>query len=100
MLTDPVSPATLAEAAARVYAVSSLLGFEVLIAGAQVTVFGRSFYADWGLTDDRAPPTGRRCPVPLACLVAAAYRDYTVYLSPDHRRPCEAEDAITWLLAS
>lgn len=99
VLADAVSPATVAEAAARVYAVSSLLGFEALIAGAAVTVFGGSFYAGWGLTDDRGPPTGRRRPVPLACLVAAAYRDYAVYLSPEGRDRCDAEEAIAWLSA-
>lgn len=97
MLTGAVAPLDVATAARRVYAVSSLLGFEVLMAGAPVTAFGQAFYAGWGLTDDRAPPIGRRGVVPLACLVAAAYRDYAVYLAPGDRRRCDAETAIAHL---
>jgi capsular polysaccharide export protein len=96
-LTGAVAPRDVAEAAHRVYVVSSLLGFEALVAGAAVTVFGQSFYAGWGLTDDRAPAVARRTPAPLVSLAAAAYRDYAVYLSPTDRRPCDLEEAVEWL---
>lgn len=99
-LTGAVAPRDVAAAAHRVYAVSSLLGFEALIAGAPVTTFGRSFYAGWGLTDDRAAAVGpcpRRAAASLECLVAAAYRDYVVYLAPSDRRPCGIEEVIAQL---
>lgn len=83
------APADLLGGARRVYAVSSLMGFEALLHGVAVTTFGRAFYAGWGVADDRAPSTGRRRNVPLACLVAAAYVDYSVYLSPDDRSRCD-----------
>jgi capsule polysaccharide export protein KpsC/LpsZ len=94
VLSGAVAPRDVAAAAERVYAVSSLLGFEALIAGAPVTVFGRSFYAGWGLTDDRAAPVPWRAPASLACLAAAAYCDYAVYLSDPGRRRCTVEEAI------
>lgn len=99
MMTGAVTPRDVAAAARRVYAVSSLLGFEALMAGAPVTLFGQAFYAGWGVADDRAPPVARRRPVPLACLVAAAYRDYATYLAPDDRRRRGIETAIAHLAA-
>ena len=91
LFTDAVPPRDLAAVARRIYAVSSLLGFETLIAGASVSLFGKSFYAGWGLTDDRMPATGRRGAVPLVCLIAAAYRDYLTFMCPQHRRPCSID---------
>lgn len=90
-LTARVSPARLLPRIGRVYVVSSLLGFEALICGRPVVCFGRSFYAGWGLTDDRAPTVSRRGPAPLAALVAAAYRDYTAYFAPGTRERCPFE---------
>lgn len=87
-LTARLRPRTLFARVGRVYAVSSLLGFEALLAGRPVTCFGQAFYAGWGLTDDRAPPVPRRAPAPLACLAAAAYIDYARYFDPVTRRPC------------
>lgn len=37
----------------KVYTFTSQAGFEALIHGSSVTVFGCPFYAGWGLTDDR-----------------------------------------------
>lgn len=101
-LAGAVAPRDVAAAAHRLYVVSSLLGLEALIAGAAVTAFGRSFYVGWGLTDDRAPApvhraTVNRAPAPLECLVAAAYRDYAIYLSPMDGSRCGIEEAIAAL---
>lgn len=46
--------------AARVYVGTSQLGYEALLCNCDVVVFGKPFYAGWGLTDDRSPIT-RRC---------------------------------------
>lgn len=96
-LTGRIAPIDLFARVGRVYAVSSLLGFEALVAGRPVTLFGRAFYSGWGLTDDRAPPTGRRGPVPLGCLVAAVFRDYPCYFDPATRRPCPMETVVAHL---
>jgi len=58
--TDPVAPHTLLEGAIAVYTVSSQLGFEAILAGHRPQVFGRPFYAGWGLTDDHGGPLPRR----------------------------------------
>ncbi len=41
--------------ASKVYVGTSQLGYEALLCGVPVTVFGKPFYAGWGLTDDRQP---------------------------------------------
>lgn len=87
-LDAAVAPMDLFARVARVYVVSSQMGFEALIAGLPVVCFGRAFYAGWGLTDDRAPPTGRRGPAPLAALAAAAFVDYARYFDPETGAPC------------
>lgn len=59
-LDSPVSPWALLDRAAAVYAVTSLLGYEAILAGHRPVVFGQPFYAGWGLSDDRAPAIARR----------------------------------------
>lgn len=55
----PVSPWRLIAGADRVYAFSSQLGYEALLAGHRPRIFGQPFYAGWGLTDDQiAAPRG------------------------------------------
>ena len=59
----PVSPWALVGNARAVYAVSSQLGYEALLAGHRPRLFGQPFYAGWGLSDDEMPlPGGRRGP--------------------------------------
>lgn len=52
-ITIPINPISLLSIVDKVYVVSSQLGFEALMCGKEVSVFGRPFYAGWGLTDDR-----------------------------------------------
>ena len=93
-----VNPWALLERAARLYTVSSQLGFEGLVAGVPVTCFGQPFYSGWGLTDDRAAPTGRRDARPtIEALAGAALIDYCRYLDPYFRRPIEVEEAVEHL---
>ena len=71
---------------------SSLAGFEALLRGKPVTVYGVPFYAGWGLTTDRSPVSARRTARrTLDELVAAAYLLYPRYLDPETGLPCPAE---------
>lgn len=88
----------------HVYVVSSLLGFEALLAGKPVTTFGVPWYAGWGVTDDRA--TGEAAQAAFARrrarrtrqeLVAAAYLQYARYVDPDTGAPCELERVLEHL---
>jgi capsular polysaccharide export protein len=82
---------------------TSLLGFEALLRGKNVTTLGAPFYAGWGLTNDLGPipdrrkraPDGHPLPRPtLAQLAHAALIDYPRYFDPVSRRPCPPEVAI------
>ncbi|MFD0858827.1 capsular polysaccharide biosynthesis protein [Roseovarius aquimarinus] len=101
LCTDPVSPWALLEGAIAVYTVSSQLGFEAIFAGHRPCVFGRPFYAGWGLTDDRSPlPLARRGrALSRAQLFAAAMILYPKWYDPYRDRLCGIEEAIGTLAA-
>lgn len=96
LLPDAVSPWALLEGAIAVYTVSSQLGFEAIFAGHKPNVFGRPFYAGWGLTKDRHPLTlprrGRQ--LSRAQLFAAAMMLYPKWYDPCRDRLCSLEDTL------
>lgn len=77
-----VSWSSLVKRASRVYVGTSQAGIEALIQGVPVTCFGLSFYAGWGLTDDRQFCERRSAKLTLEQLVAAAYVRYCRYVDP------------------
>jgi capsular polysaccharide export protein len=83
----------------RVATITSLTGFEALLRGKAVTVFGRPFYAGWGLTDDVDPPA-RSTRLTLDALSAAALLLYASYIDPVTRLPAPPEVAIARLAAA
>ncbi|MFX0546478.1 capsular polysaccharide biosynthesis protein [Roseovarius sp. S1116L3] len=102
LLDTPVSPWSLLEGAIAVYTVSSQLGFEAIFAGHRPRVFGRPFYAGWGLTEDRSPlPLPRRGrALSRAQIFAAAMILYPKWYDPFADRLCEIEQAIDALEAA
>jgi len=95
---EPINPWELLEGCARVYCVSSQLGFEALMAGCKVVTFGQSFYSGYGLTDDRSPnPVARRSNASLEALFSALYFDYCHYFDHDPFRKIDFFDAATLL---
>lgn len=74
----------------ELHTMTSLAGFEALLRGRRVVVYGRPFYAGWGLTEDRTPlDRGRR--LSLYELVAGVLILYPRYLDPLTRLPCGPE---------
>lgn len=71
---------------------TSLTGFDALLRGKRVVVFGRPFYAGWGLTQDMLPIPRRQRQLYLDELVAGALLHYPLYWDPDLRgyTTCEA----------
>ncbi|HEY8357299.1 MAG TPA: capsular polysaccharide biosynthesis protein [Ramlibacter sp.] len=65
----------------EVHTLTSLSGFEALLRGLPVTVYGQPFYAGWGLTDDRCPIARRQRRLTLDELVAATLILYPTYVS-------------------
>ena len=77
-----------------VHCLTSLTGFEALLRGLPVTLWGQPFYAGWGLTDDRGPafPAARRNRrLDLESLIAGALILYPRYIDPVTQLPCPVE---------
>jgi capsular polysaccharide export protein len=102
-LCDLVVPAasilSLIDWADEVHTLTSLAGFEALLRGKRVVVYGQPFYAGWGLTDDRAPLPRRQRRLSLDELVAGAPILYPRYIDPLTRLPCSPEILIDRLSA-
>ena len=82
--------AALLDRVGEVHTMTSLAGFEALLRGRRVVVYGSPFYAGWGLTEDReALDRGRR--LSLYELVAGVLILYPRYLDPLTRLPCGPE---------
>jgi len=77
----------------ELHTLTSLSGFEALLRRVPVTVYGRPFYAGWGLTRDIAPWNRGRI-LSLEELAAAALILYPRYIDPLTRLRCEPETAI------
>ena len=65
----------------EVHTMTSLVGFEALLREKEVVVYGQPFYAGWGLTDDRCPPSRRGRPRSIDELVAATLLRYPRYVN-------------------
>ena len=86
--------ASLLRGADKVYAVTSLMGFESLLWGKPVRCFGMPFYAGWGLTGDDLPAPVRRGAATLAALVHAALVSHARYVDPASGASWQVEEAI------
>ncbi len=78
----------------EVHCLTSLAGFEALLRGKRVVVYGQPFYAGWGLTDDINPPPRRGRALSLAQLVSATLIDYPLYFDPLLGQLCGPETLI------
>ena len=98
VLRQAINPLSLIEQMDRVYAVTSTMGFEALLAGKPVTVFGMPWYAGWGATDDRQTCARRQRKRSVDELFAAAYFHYARYLNPVTHQRGTIFDVIDWLV--
>src|SRR6185503_19998958 len=87
------------EVADEVHTMTSLVGFEALLRGKHVVAYGQTFYAGWGLTDDRHPVARRTRRLTLDQLVAGALLRYPRYLDQETWRFTTPEATIARLLA-
>ena len=93
----PVSPWRLVGDAAAVYAVSSQLGYEAMLAGHRPRLFGQPFHAGWGLSDDEAPVPRRMGRTTLPALFAASHLLAPVWYDPCRDALTDLEGAIRQL---
>lgn len=98
VLRQAANPLSLIERMDRVYVVTSTMGFEALLAGKPVSVFGLPWYAGWGATDDRQACARRTRQRSVDELFAAGYFHYARYLDPVTHQRGTIFDVIDWLL--
>lgn len=98
-LEDRATLAACLEVADEVHTLTSLVGFEALLRGKRVVVYGQPFYAGWGLTEDRHPVARRTRRLSLDELVCGALIAYPRYLNRRTGRFTTPEAIIAELVA-
>ena len=97
-MTEPINPISLIKYCDKVYVCTSQFGFEALMCGKEVHVFGMPFYAGWGLTRDRQKCDRRNNTRSLEEVFYLAYIVYSHYVNPEKQCRCEIEEAMEYLL--
>lgn len=97
-ITFEINPISLIEYVEHVYVVSTQLGFEAVMCGKKVSVFGLPFYSGWGITDDRQICARRIRKRSVEEIFYIAYIMYSKYVNPKTGITCEIEEAIDYLL--
>lgn len=99
LLSIPINPWDLLEGAAKVYCVTTQMGFEAILAGHRPIVFGAPFYVGWGLSDDRQSTPRRSNLLTVDELFAGAMLVYPFWYNHARRCACSFEEAAQQLLA-
>ena len=98
-VTMPVNPYSLMGIVDKVYVCSTQMGFEALMAGKEVHVYGMPFYAGWGLTIDKQKNPRRTNRRTLEEVFYIFYIMYTHWVDIETGRPCTIDKAMDNLLA-
>lgn len=93
-ISTQVNPHTLLDNVDSVYSVSSQLGFEALLRGKRVVLFGAPFYAGWGLTDDRIQIPRRSQRRTIEDVFHTACITHSLYLDTQTGETCTMERAL------
>lgn len=92
---DEINPYSLFDAVDEVWCVTSGMGFEALIAGKKVKVYGAPFYAGWGLTEDRLRLDWRnRRPRSIDEIFYCSYLARSVYFNEHTGIKCSLADLV------
>lgn len=98
ILRDNINPIALLKKIDLVYVCTSQLGFEALMCGKEVHVYGMPFYAGWGLTIDQKNCVRRTRQRSLEEVFYITYILYSRYVDPVSKSYCEIEYALDYLL--
>lgn len=98
-VTMPINPYSLMELVDKVYVCSTQMGFEALMAGKEVHVYGMPFYAGWGLTIDKQKNPRRTNRRTLEEVFYIFYIMYTHWVDIETGKPCTIDKAMDNLLA-
>ncbi|HIC3486123.1 TPA: capsular polysaccharide biosynthesis protein [Campylobacter coli] len=83
----------------EVHTITSTSGLDALLRGKKVVVYGKPFYAGWGLTQDLHRISRRTRILSLEELVAGVLILYPRYIHPKSKNLCEVELALDIMLA-
>lgn len=100
VIADYLNPLALLEAVDKVYVATSQMGFEALLCGKEVYIYGCPYYAGWGFGHCRGDNTvlqRRTQKRNIYEVFNAAYIKYTRYINPDLGRQCEIEECLQFL---
>lgn len=98
LITQGINPITLLETVDKVYVCTSQMGFEALMCGKEVHVYGMPFYAGWGATIDRQICPRRTRQREVWEIFYVAYVLCSIYVSYRTNGICEIEQAIDELI--
>ena len=89
----------LIEKSSAICVVTSQVGFEALIYGKEVHVFGNPFYSGFGLTIDHniSRIKKRKSNISLEQLVYGSLIKYQIYLDPRNKKICEIEEIMEFV---
>ena len=101
LYAEDINPICLLKSVDSVYAVSSQMGFEALMVGKKVFVYGKAIYGGWGLTEDRIDfdRRGGERKV-LNQLFKSLYIDNVPYVDPSSGNRIRIEEYLDALMAS
>lgn len=97
LLSAPYNPWSLLAQTREVATISSLFGFEALMAGKEVYCYGLPFYAGWGVTHDQITTERRTKKRSVTEIFATAYLCYARYVNPFTGNAATLEDVIAIL---
>ncbi|MCV3456939.1 capsular polysaccharide biosynthesis protein [Campylobacter sp. CNRCH_2016_0050h] len=97
-IIENVSIDSAINASDEVHTITSTSGFDALLRGKKVVVYGKPFYAGWGLTNDLHKIPRRTRVLSLEELVAGVLILYPRYIHPKSKNLCEVELALDIML--
>ncbi|MCV3482730.1 capsular polysaccharide biosynthesis protein [Campylobacter sp. CNRCH_2014_0184h] len=97
-IIENVSIDSAINASDEVHTITSTSGFDALLRGKKVVVYGKPFYAGWGLTSDLHEIPRRTRMLSLEELVAGVLILYPRYIHPKSKNLCEVELALDIML--
>ncbi|EAI7268461.1 capsular polysaccharide biosynthesis protein [Campylobacter lari] len=97
-IIENVSIDSAINASDEVHTITSTSGFDALLRGKKVVVYGKPFYAGWGLTSDLHEISRRTRVLSLEELVAGVLILYPRYIHPKSKNLCEVELALDIML--
>ncbi|ECK1948376.1 capsular polysaccharide biosynthesis protein [Campylobacter lari] len=97
-IIENVSIDSAINASDEVHTITSTSGFDALLRGKKVVVYGMPFYAGWGLTSDLHEIPRRTRVLSLEELVAGVLILYPRYIHPKSKNLCEVELALDIML--